>query len=130
MRWTIRHLGVLLASGFVLFGCEPESEILPSEMLQVWHSDEPRYRGRSFELRPDWVIYGTGGAGSDLHQLEHVASEANSDGGRLYTIRYKTQDGESTAIELTYYSSPETRLIFANHHEVWTPGEPSIFEGI
>jgi hypothetical protein len=130
MRWAILRLGAVLACGFAVCACEPESETLPSEMLQIWHSDAPRYQGRSFELRSDWVVYGTGGAGSALHQLEHVASEAISDGGRLYTIRYKADDGENTVVQLRHYPGPKMRLIFANHDEVWTPGQPGLLEGL
>jgi hypothetical protein len=122
MRWTIRHLGVALACCFVLSACEPASETLPAEMLQAWHSDAPGYEYRSFELRDDWVIFGTGLANSDMFKLEHVQSEADSAGGRRYTIRYTTMDGESVAVEIIHRPGPHTTLKFANHNEVWTPG--------
>ena len=84
MRWIILHLGVVFACGFAFCACEPESETLPSEMLQTWHSDAPRYRGRSFELRDNWVIYGIGGARSNLHPMEHVARQEERIGDTIF----------------------------------------------
>jgi hypothetical protein len=118
-----------LACSFALCACEPKSETLPSEMLQVWRSDEPRYIGRYFELRDNWVIFGTGAALSDMHVVEHVTSEANPEGGRRYTIQYRAEDGTVTSVQVIHHPGPRPTLKFANHDEVWTP-RPISPEGI
>ena len=129
MRWAARHMGMVLACSFAVCACEPQSEALPSEMLQVWVSDAPRYRDRHFELRDDWVIFGNGNTGSNIHMVEHVASEPNPEGGRLYTIRYRAEDGTTTAVQVIHHPSPRATLKFVNHDEVWRPHSASL-EGV
>ena len=129
MWWGTRVLGAVLACCFALSACEPKSESLPREMLGVWRSEEPRYKNRYFELRDDSVIFGTGVLQFDIHALDHVASEANADGDRRYTIRYRTDDGETAAVEVLHHLGPEATLRFANHGEVWTPSSPRLEGG-
>ncbi len=129
MWWEIRYLGAVLACCFAVCACEPKSESLPPGMLGVWRSEEPRYRDRYFELRDESVIFGTGVLQFDMHALEHVASEANANGDRRYTIRYRTKDGETAAVQVIHHPGPQATLRFANHDEVWTPSSTSLEGG-
>jgi len=105
----------------LLWSCAGESEALPAGLLGVWESHALAYAGRYFELRPTQVIFGTGGHRLSMHPIEFVHSEAVAEGGRLYTLRYRGDDGDSRELRLLFRDAPGRTLRFSNRNEDWVP---------
>jgi hypothetical protein len=87
----------------------------------VWHSSAEAYQDRYFEVRPDWVIFGTGKYTMDMRPLETVRAEQSEepDAKTLYTLRYLDADQEIVEVRVHYAPGPPEVLRFQNRQELW-----------
>ena len=72
-------------------GCA--EQVVPPELIHVWRTDLPAYRDRSFEVRADLIVFGTGGQSSVSHRIEAVEVEETENGGLLCVLHYSGPDG-------------------------------------
>jgi hypothetical protein len=98
-----RPLGVvglvaLMALG--LAGCAEPSEELPPELFGRWTTTEARYADRFFEIQSEIIRFGTGGSGSEIYSISHVAAEPHPR-GRLFRVTYLI-DGEDVQFAFHY----------------------------
>jgi hypothetical protein len=105
----------------VLAACSAgESEILPPEALQVWRTDAPGYRDRSFELRDGWVVFGTGYYTHSIHAIDSVEVDAETETVRL-EVAYRADDGESVPLRLVFTPGDPPALRIGSRSDVWVP---------
>jgi hypothetical protein len=101
-------------------GCSDASDPIPAELLQVWTTDNPAYQGRSFELRDDAVVFGTGPYSFAMHFIEHV--EANPvDGGIEYRLDCKDNRQETSLVRFIHTPGNPATIRMSNRNVVWKP---------
>ena len=111
-RWVL-----MIALGISTLGCAEQT--VPEELIHVWRTRLPAYRDRSFEVRADSIIFGTGGYSTVGHRIEGVEVEESADGSFLCTLYYLTRDGGRTQVRLAFEPGSPDRLRFENRVEVW-----------
>ena len=98
-------------------GCA--EQVVPPELIHVWRTDLPAYRDRSFEVRADFIIFGTGGQSSVSHRIEAVEVEETENGGLLCVLHYSGRDGGRPQVRLVFEPGSPDRLRFENRDESW-----------
>lgn len=125
MHGVARAFGLLLTAAAAVTGCAPEPLPLPPEIVGVWTTTEPRYAERSFELRPDWVIFGTGRNTLTMHELARVepgtASSREAREWTPYRIVYRAENGDEQTVDVLFRTRGGRALRFAHRDEIWTP---------
>jgi hypothetical protein len=113
--------GVLAAILMALLGsCESASTPPPVDILGVWMTDAPRHRDRSFEVREDAVVFGTGRfSAPQLYTLVRVEPRPDSVGWKVCRLFYRERDGTVSEIDLEYTAQPKPTLRFFDRKEVW-----------
>lgn len=93
----------------------------PPEIQGVWRSTSAAYAERSFEVRPDSVIFGTGKYTMDIWPITGVTAEPSEvpAADTLYTVHYVGPDQETLAVRVHYAAGPPATLRFDNRREVW-----------
>lgn len=101
--------GTFLAVTISLFllGCQPRgSHSIPVELMGVWKSSEPKYKGCSFELTKDLVVF------VNRYLQDHVSVNfivkirtITERQRTLYTIYYHNIDEQTYKFSFYYYSS-------------------------
>ena len=117
-----RAVSVILLS-VSLFGCGGESKPLSEGILGTWRTNAPGYEDRTFELRRDGLLFGTGRFGApSFHSIvnsERIETDAER-AAEHWHIEYRETDGAIGEVELIYRESPVSSLRFANRKEVWS----------
>ena len=99
---------------------------VPEELLGEWHTSDPNYSDRFFEITPASITFTTGGATGSTGMIKQVTTVP--DGNRtLYTVLYELEGARN---EVSFYfetGSPDGDLIrFKNQpHTIWTRIEGS-----
>ena len=118
-----RLFALLALVGFTA-ACGNEAIPVPEELARVWVTSEPRYRGRTFELRPDSLIFGTGANTFQEHAIERVEAGKPRKGWSHYTVFYREDDGAVVPIYLLHRPTSGGSMRFANRKETWQPVQP------
>jgi len=101
--------------------CEEPLEKPSGEIVGAWRTDAPSHRDRTFEIREDALVFGTGRyAPRRLHILIGVERRPPAAHWDVYRIRYREYDGTTGEIEIHHRSGARPELRFANRPEVWT----------
>jgi len=104
----------------MLTGCALEPDPVPQEILGIWRTDAPRHRDRTFEIRDDAVIFGTGKFSAPrLHVLVRVEHRDDVGDWQASMLFYREYDGSIAELELQYQTQPKLRLRFLHHAEFW-----------
>jgi hypothetical protein len=94
---------------------------VPEELLGEWHTSDPNYSDRFFEVTPVSITFTTGGTTGSTGMIKQVTTVL--DGNRiLYTVQY---DLEGVHNEVSFYletGTPNGDVIrFKNQpHTIWT----------
>ena len=92
---------------------------VPDELIGEWHTSNAIYSGRSFEIGPVSIRFGTGGGTVTTGFIKKVSAVQR--GARtLYTISYQTD--ESVNKVFFYYENAKGKVIhFRNQEDIaWT----------
>ena len=118
-------LRILILCGLTLCtACEQESAPTPNEILGVWRTDAPRHVDRTFEIRDDAIVFGTGKFSAPrLHVLLRVESKPDLAGWKVCTLFYREYDGTIAELDLEYQAQPSPKLRFPNREEFWVRSE-------
>ena len=105
----------------VFVGCAEELQPPHDDLLGVWKTDAPRYRGRFFEVRSDALVFGTGEFDPSrlLRLVGVIPSDSKATDGEGWILRYREDDGALIDLEVFVRPGPNARLRFANREEVW-----------
>jgi hypothetical protein len=110
---------------FAIAGCRAGGPP-PSDLLGLWQSPDEAYADRYFEVRTDFVIFGTGKYTMDMRPLEGVRAEQSQEPGAqtLYTLSYRDPDHEIVELRVHYAPGPPEVLRFQNRQELWRRAKP------
>ena len=109
-----------------VIGCQPQSQsqadnsTVPEKLLGVWKTSHPKYADRFFEIKKDFIIFGTGGESFELHALAdiHESWEGKS---ILYTISHLNHEGQRYTFAFYYNPDDGGTIRFKNQPNiVWT----------
>ena len=88
----------------------------------MWRSDHERYRDRTFEIREDAVLFGTGEfKAAAFHSIVGVEPIARNDepGVKSWRVIYRDADDGTDSMELVFREHPAPRLRFASREDWW-----------
>ena len=114
----------IVASLLVVLGCSEPPQPVPEELLGVWRSTHERYLDRTFEIRPQALLFGTGEfRAASLHTIltaEEIESATNA-GTRRWRLVYRDAADGTDSVEIVYREQPKRSLRFANREDWWFP---------
>lgn len=110
----------LLVACVTACGIAGPPDTLPPQLLGIWRTDAPGYRDRSFELRPGWVLFGTGGHSVAMYPVDdvHVTRAGNV---THVVVAYRTEDDALLEVALEWTPGNPDRLRIGRRHDVWVP---------
>lgn len=117
MIWA--SAGVVLLIMLASWICRPSNAQVPDDLIGDWHTSDPNYSDRSFEIDPVSINFGTGGGTVTTGFIKKVTSV--SQGARtLYTVSYIADD--SVEEVSFYYDTARGKVIrFRNQEGIaWT----------
>ncbi|MEZ4334366.1 MAG: hypothetical protein R3F35_21650 [Myxococcota bacterium] len=112
-------LGLLLIAAGV--ACTPPDATVPSELIGRWVTDAPRYAGRTFELRADAIVFGTGPYSTEFHALVAIEPLEPSEGWTPYRLSIRESDAAVGEIEVAHRQGATPELRFRHRNEIWRP---------
>lgn len=92
---------------------------VPAELVGRWVSEDPRYAGRSLEIRWQLVKLGIDANTSQVFVIRDVESEASAEGPTRYVLHYDDEEGTDQALRLELVPGPPPGLRLENHSELW-----------
>ena len=113
-------------------GCSDPPEPVPTELLGTWRSTHERYRDRTFEIREDAVLFGTGEHKAPaFHRIVTAEHLEESAGGatQKWRLVYRDKDSGTDSIELVYRDKPKRSVRFANRRDWWHPAKGNQDDG-
>ena len=114
---VLAFLAVL--AGRLFFRHSPDLKTTPPELVGTWTTDHPGYSDRYVELKPDTIIFGTGGTSFVRYTVLGVDRDVSAE-IEGYTIYFRDVGG--TKFQKDLVLRPEDRTFyFTNQADVlWT----------
>ena len=115
----VASAAVLLLIGLASWIWGPTNAEVPVELIGEWHTSDPNYADRSFEIDSVTVNFGTGGGTNTTGFIKKVSTTPL--GARtLYTIAYAADDSVNEVS--FYYETAKSKVIRFRNQEniVWT----------
>ena len=108
----------------ILVGCQSrEGATVPDELVGTWKTSAPKYVDRSFEIRKNVIILGTGQGNTDLHPISNI-QEARDGEAIFYTISYVNYEGRPDRFSFHYDPARGGVIRFKNQQRIeWTRAE-------
>ena len=102
----------------------PPNKHVPKELVGEWHTTDPNYADRTFELDPVCITFTTGGETVSVGFIKEVKEV--QDGSRiLYTISY-TADDAPNEVSFYYDLNKGNAIWFKNQEKiVWRKNQDS-----
>ena len=108
----------------VLFAWQPPNKDVPEQLLGEWHTEDPNYDGRSFEINLVSISFGTGEGKVTTGFINNI-KEVREGVRVLYTISY-TQDDVASEVSFYYDVAKGEVIRFKNQESVvWTKDKKS-----
>jgi hypothetical protein len=117
MIWATAGVVSLIVLAFWIW--RPSNTQVPDELIGEWHSSNPNYSDRSFEIDSVSVNFGTGGGTNTTGFIKKIS--AVPQGARtFYTISYAADDSVNEVS--FYYETAKGKVIrFRNQEGIaWT----------
>jgi hypothetical protein len=119
-RWFLISIAASICAILVLgWFPSPASRNIPSELIGIWRTSDPRYGDRYIEIDPVSISFGTGNATLTNGFVKHV--EVIPERSRtLYTISYTNND-ETGQCSFYYIEEKERTIYLKNQSGIaWT----------
>jgi len=106
------------------FHCSKKATV-PGDLIGVWKTTTEPYADRSFEIKADEVIFGTGEGNFDAYQITKIKTEKDPrEQATLYILCYKIIEGQEYKFSFYYDPASHGTIRFKNQPEmVWTKDE-------
>jgi hypothetical protein len=102
----------------------PPNRQVPKELVGEWHTTDPNYADRTFELDPVCITFTTGGDTVSVGFIKEV-KEVQEGNRILYTISY-TVDDAPNKVSFYYDLNKGTVILFKNQERVvWRKDQDS-----
>jgi hypothetical protein len=92
---------------------------VPDALVDVWRTRAPDYQDRTLEVRPDSVVFGTGGHATTGHPISEVEVEEAPDGRVGCILHYALHGGGTAQLRLLLDPGPPATLRLENRKETW-----------
>jgi hypothetical protein len=109
-------IALLLAVG----ACRRDTDVLPSSVQGTWTTSAPAYSDRYLRLADRTVEFGLGGHDADVHGIRRVDAEEMVDGSALYTVQYRTDEGDTLSLRFLYRPGDPPTLTLDHQDATWT----------
>jgi hypothetical protein len=110
----------LIASAVLALGCPWGGRPMPEELIGEWKTSAEKFKGFSFELTKDAVIFKdlNSTKGPEINHIEKIRMD-RQDGKLLYTIHNRTEQGLEH--KFAFYYDPKRREIRLKNQDryVW-----------
>src|SRR5882762_11031517 len=93
-RTMFAGAGVALLIILAVWICRAPNRRFPKELIGEWHTTDPMYADRTFELDPVCISFTTGGRTVAVGFIQEV-KEVSEPGRTLYTISYSMDDAQN-----------------------------------
>jgi hypothetical protein len=113
------RLGLLVL--VALAACSKPPGEVPKELLGTWVTDAPTHADRTFVIRPDAVVFGTGAYSRENYSLADIEAMEPAEGWKPYRLSIRELDAEISSIEVAYRTGATPELRFRNRSEIWRP---------
>ena len=102
----------------------PPNRQVPKELVGEWHTADPIYADRTFELDPVCITFTTGGGTASVGFIKEV-KEVPEGSRILFTISYTVDDGSNEVS--FYYDLSKGKIIWFKNQEkvVWRKDQDS-----
>ena len=117
---SIAALGraLLLLLPIVLGGCDwNRSKFIPDNLVGVWRTNDPRYRGRSMDLGKDTAVISTGVEKPSVESVESVKVQPAGE-ETTYTIQCHTSQGARHLLTLRFSPRGDGELWFSHQQSI------------
>jgi hypothetical protein len=102
----------------------PPNKHVPEELVGEWHTEDPNYSGRSFDISLVSISFATGGGTATTGFIKEI-KEVSEGGRTLYTISYMA-DGMPNEVSFYYDAAKGKAIRFKNQEKaVWTKDKSS-----
>jgi len=117
-RTMFAGAGVALLIILAVWICRAPNRRFPKELIGEWHTTDPMYADRTFELDPVCISFTTGGGTVAVGFIQEV-KEVSEPGRTLYTISYSMDDAQN--VVSFYYDLNKGKVIWFKNQErvVW-----------
>lgn len=117
---TCRRAIIAIAVFASLSSCKAAQEpvVVPSDLIGVWKTDDPRYVDRHFELMVDSIILSMGEAGGDSHPIQKFEKRQDVR-GTSYFLTYKNLgEGVEDTLSFDYEMGAGGAIRFKNQRNI------------
>jgi hypothetical protein len=108
-------LALVLAT---LLACADDLKTPPTELIDTWHSRSEPLRGRSLEIRDEWLLFGVGDFGVTMYPLLRIEQESRADGTH-YSLYYSGEGEKERQLGVLYRPGQPATLRLDNRDELW-----------
>lgn len=108
---------VIVLFAFLLLHWKVHHVNMPARLIGTWTTTAPAYTGRTFEIQPETVAFGTGRAGEFTGFITNIETSPD-DSGCLYTLSYRVNGSQQ---QISFYYKKKGKTIRFVHQEriVW-----------
>jgi len=112
-------LFIMLAIWAVLSACQPNTQIVPVQLLGRWITEDSRYKGVSFEITSSAITLRTVEGSTQIYGISKF--ESAGEGKRVSYVLYGDRDGQQQQFAFFYTPVGGGELRFKNQIEIrWT----------
>jgi hypothetical protein len=111
---------LVLALAVAVGACRRGSDILPAAAQGTWTTSTPAYSDRYLKLADRTVEFGLGGHDAEVYGIRRVDAEDMIDGTALYTVQYRTDEGDTLSLRFLYRSGDPPTLKLDHQEAIWT----------
>jgi hypothetical protein len=112
--WASLWIAVIFLAIMAISTRQAPTKHLPKELLGEWHTTDPSYADRTFELDSVCIAFGTGPGMVSVGLIEDV-KEFPEGNRTLYTVSYTVDESPN---EVSFYYGPNSGLWFKNQEKI------------
>src|SRR5215471_16871074 len=115
-RFFVAALAVVVAIG----ACRRGADVLPPTVQGTWTTSSPAYSDRYLRLADRTLEFGLGGHDAEIHGVRLVDAEDMEDGTALYTVHYRSDEGDTLSLRFLYRPGNPPTLKLDHQEAIWT----------
>jgi hypothetical protein len=123
-RMTWRWILIVIFTIISFLGCSSNKlDSLPQELLGRWETTASKYKGFSFELTKEFIIFTDLNAENrpEVYTIEKRTKDIDKDNNAVYAVFYKNNEGLELKFALYYDPAEGGKIILKNQKgTVWT----------
>lgn len=126
---TLRWILIVVFTIISFLGCSSNKlETLPQELLGQWETTAPKYKGFSFELTKESIIFTDLNAENEteVYVIKKRTKDVDEDNNEVYTVFYENKEELELRFALYYDPAEGGKITLKNQKGiVWTRSKKS-----